>query len=201
MREVPGLVLRSAFEPEPIPVAPFFMDATPVTNAQYQRFVEETGGRPPIQWIGRRPAAHLLNHPVVDVSLENAEEYARWRGLRLPTDLEWQAAARGPDNRSFPWGDEWDPARCVGLHSGVSGTAAVDGHAAGASACGCLHLVGNVWEWTVPDPRSKPPEPGYAWVFGGSYCHPCQAGGGLVRNSVSITNAYRYLGFRCAADR
>ncbi|MCC6554819.1 MAG: SUMF1/EgtB/PvdO family nonheme iron enzyme [Polyangiaceae bacterium] len=200
MVHVPGFTLESTFERQPVAIAPFYIDRTPVTNAQYQVFVDETGARPPAQWTGRRPPPALMGHPVVDVSLADARDYARWRRRRLPTDLEWQAASRWPDNRRFPWGDEWDPARCVGPHSGATGTVAVNDRTDGASACGCLHLVGNVWEWTEADQRSRAPEAGYSWVFGGSYCHPCHANGAIARNSVSSSNSYRYLGFRCAAD-
>lgn len=197
---VPAFTLRSAFERAPLAISAFFLEVTPVTNGQYQRFVDETRAAPPLQWSGRRPATHLLNHPVVDVPLDAARAYARWRRRRLPTDLEWQAAARGPDNRRFPWGNGWELERCVGPHSGADGPVGVDDPRDGMSPCGCRHLVGNVWEWTEPDPRSAPPERGYAWVFGGSHRHPCDVNGEIARNSVSAANSYSYLGFRCASD-
>lgn len=200
MRQVPETILVSPFEREPLTVAAFLMDPTPVTNAQYHRFVEETGHRPPLSWASRKPAPQLLEHPVVDVSLEDARDYASYCQKRLPTDAEWQAAARGPEGRRFPWGNDWDPARCAGPESGATGTVKVTTCENGASACGCLHLFGNVWEWTEADPRVRPPESGYRWVFGGSYCHPCLVESPPPRNAVSVVKSYRYLGFRCAAD-
>lgn len=199
MRQVRETTLLSTFEREPIVVPAFYLDLTPVTNAQYQRFVDDTGHRPPLSWASRKPAPQLLDHPVVDVSFEDARQYARFCNKRLPTDVEWQAAARGPDNRRFPWGNDWDPAKCACPESGASGTVKVASYESGAAACGCLHLLGNVWEWTEPDPRSKPPEEGYRWVFGGSYCHACNTDA-LPRNAVSVHKSYRYLGFRCSAD-
>ncbi|MGQ0508798.1 MAG: protein kinase domain-containing protein [Myxococcaceae bacterium] len=194
---VPAMTLQSAYDGGSYEVKPFWIDRTPVTNAGYLEFVEATGESPPSNWHGRRYPTSLEDHPVVGVSLHEARRYAAWRGQRLPTQLEWEAAARGKKNQRFPWGEEWDPSRCHGPDE--SGTSAVGLLAAGASPSGCLDLLGNVWEWTEIDPSViEKPEEGYAWVFGGSFCHSCVDNNAIPRRSVNEDKDYLYLGFRCA---
>jgi formylglycine-generating enzyme required for sulfatase activity len=202
MAVIGPLTLRSVWaRGEEFTVAGFRLDRTPVTNAEFQAFVAATGEMAPAHWLGDRPPPSIENHPVVGVTLAEAQRYAAWRGKRLPTALEWEAAARGAVGRAFPWGDEWDAIRCQGPEQGGESTAPVDEHPEGASPEGCLDLVGNVWEWTEPDPQAKlAPAEGYAWVLGGSYRHACVQEGHIARTQVSIYKAYDYLGFRCAAD-
>ena len=175
----------------------FFLDRTPVTNEEYGRFLSGTGAAAPAHWFGDRPPAGKADHPVVGITLDEARSYAAWCGKRLPTTLEWEAAARGESQRSFPWGDTWDPGKAVCPESGATGTASVGSRTEGASAEGLLHLVGNVWEWTEPDAR-LPPDPESAWVMGGSFRHPCSVAGHIPRTAVSVAKSYEYLGFRCA---
>ncbi len=94
-------------------VAPFYIDRGLVTNAQYKDFVDRTGHPPPQFWIDNGYSADLAELPAVGVTLEDAEAYARWRGKRLPTVFEWEAAARGPDGLLYPWGDAPDPELCA----------------------------------------------------------------------------------------
>jgi hypothetical protein len=199
MVEVPDVILSSLFGGVHA-VKNFQLDRTPVTNAQYAEFLRATGETPPAHWLGGRPPAQLFDHPVVGVSREQAARYASFHGKRLPTALEWEAAARGLEGRKFPWGDEYDSARCHGPERGVAATVAVGSLPAGASSSGALDLVGNVWEWTVDDARAPHPEAGYAWVMGGSFKHRCEQEGRLARTSVAVGKSYEYLGFRCAAD-
>lgn len=202
MTVIGPLTLRSVWaRGDEVTVAGFRLDRTPVTNAEFQVFVAATGEVPPAHWLGDRPPPSLEYHPVVGVTLAEAQRYAAWRGKRLPTALEWEAAARGASGRSFPWGEEWEANRCQGPEQGGESTAPVDGHPEGASPEGCLDLVGNVWEWTAPEPESTlAPAEGYAWVMGGSYRHACAQDGHIARTQVSMYKAYDYLGFRCAAD-
>lgn len=172
----------------------------PVTNREYFEFVKATREIPPVEWFGNVPSRELLDHPVVGVTMEKAASYASWAGLRLATVLEWEAAARLPDGRLFPWGDEWDPSLCHCRENGAFAPGDTGAYEVGRAATGCLDMVGNVWEWTVEDPRVKSPDPGYAWVMGGSYRHSCVKDGHIARASVSQSSSYGYLGFRCACD-
>jgi serine/threonine protein kinase len=199
MVEVPDAILNSIFGGTHA-VKRFLLDRTPVTNAQYAEFLRATGETPPAHWLGGRLPSNKPHHPVVGVSRVQAARYAAFRGKRLPTALEWEAAVRGTDGRRFPWGDVYDANACHGSERGVAETVAVASLPAGVAACGAHDLVGNVWEWTVDADGMAPPEPGYAWVFGGSYKHRCEQEGHFPRTSVAVGKSYEYLGFRCAAD-
>ena len=128
----------------------FFVARTPVTNGEYARFVAATGRRPPGYWEGQAPPDRLRNHPVAHVSWRDAVDYAEWVGVRLLTDQEWEKSARGIDGRIYPWGDEFDPARCNTSESGIGTTTPVRRYSPGGdSACGCADMAGNAWEWTA----------------------------------------------------
>jgi len=122
---------------------------TPVTNAEYARFVAATGHKPPSHWKGQTPPDELLDHPVVNVTWHDAVAYAEWVGARLPTEEEWEKAARGTDGRVYPWGDAFDPDRCNTYESDIGSTTPVGQYSPGGdSPYGCADMAGNVWEWT-----------------------------------------------------
>jgi formylglycine-generating enzyme required for sulfatase activity len=129
----------------------FYMDITPVTNAQFSRFLTETGYQPADtvnflrHWKGKTYPPGKGSHPVVYVSLEDARAYCAWAGKRLPTEAEWQYAAQGKDGRLWPWGAEYDSTRC-NHHLGE--TTPVDAFPRGKSPFGVMDLVGNVWQLT-----------------------------------------------------
>ena len=131
----------------------FYLAKTPVTRAQYAAFVEATGYRPPTRREGDRVSPDRPDHPVVYVSWDDAVAYCRWlserTGLvyRLPTEAEWEKAARGTDGRIYPWGNRWDARRCNTPESGRNDTTPVAVCPDGASPYGLLDMVGNVWEW------------------------------------------------------
>lgn len=134
-----------------VSLAPFYMDECLVTNGEYERFLRATGYRPKEprnflrHWRGRRCPPELRDHPVVYVDLEDARAYARWAGKRLPTEAEWQIAAQGTDGRKWPWGNDFDPARC---NSSGKGTTPIRAYPSGRSPFGCYDMAGNVWQWT-----------------------------------------------------
>ncbi len=126
----------------------------PVTNAQYQRFVAAKEYRPPGHWTDGKLALWQGSHPVVNVSWHDAIAYCAWltettgQTYRLPTEAEWERAARGDDARKFPWGGKTADERLCNFGMKVGETTAVGSYPAGASPCGALDMAGNVWEWT-----------------------------------------------------
>jgi formylglycine-generating enzyme required for sulfatase activity len=133
--------------------ASFTIAQIPVTNGLYARFQHSTQAHVPVTWGGVFPES-LAQHPVVDVSWNEAQALCVWlqqetgQQWRLPTESEWEKAARGTDARVFPWGNDFDPQRCNVKESGNGQTTAGDAYQSGASPYGVLDLAGNVWEWT-----------------------------------------------------
>ena len=181
-------------------VPSFLLDITPVTNRDYLAFVRDCGALPPQEWGGMKPPEDLLDLPVVGVNHTAAAEFAKWRGKRLPTSTEWEAAARRPDGRAFPWGDEMQAELCNVRGSGPRVLTKVKHYEDGCSADGCYDLIGNAWEWTTEVTGDRSLEEGYAWVYGGSYKHHGAHRGAIARNSILMLNEYSYVGFRCAKD-
>ena len=133
-----------------MPQHPVYLDAyylykNDVTVAEYRTFCTATGRKMPAApdwgWID--------THPMVNVSWTDAKAYSDWAGVVLPTEAQWEKAARGTDGRVYPWGNDWDAAKCsnsVGAtHPGK--TSPVGAFPAGASPYGCLDMAGNVWQW------------------------------------------------------
>ncbi len=140
----------------------------PVTNAQYEVFVRSTGHEAPKGWLLRRPSASLLDHPVVGVSWHDAAAYCAWlsaessRAYRLPSEAEWEKAARSNDGRLYPWGNEWQEDCC---NCGSASTAPVTAFPSGASPYGCVDMLGNVREWTSTIWGSSPAQSDFAYPF------------------------------------
>ena len=134
-------------------LAGFWIYKCDVTVAQYLKFCEKTGkAHPETPHWGWKD-----DHPVVNVSWFDAKDYCDWAGVALPTEAQWEKAARGTDGRKYPWGNEWDASNawCSVGHERES-TAPVGSFPAGASPYGCLDMAGNVWQWCADwyDPTS-----------------------------------------------
>ncbi|MFV2057126.1 MAG: formylglycine-generating enzyme family protein, partial [Thiohalomonadales bacterium] len=123
------------------------IDKYPVTNAEYARFVAATEYIPPLDWKGGHIPPGKELHPVTMVSYFNAQKYAEWAGKRLPTEQEWEKAARGKDGRRWPWGEKMDPTR-LNTYYTVGSTTKVGSYKRGVSPYGIYDMAGNVSEWT-----------------------------------------------------
>jgi len=125
----------------------FYIDKYEVTNERYEKFIKETGHRKPINWITGTYPEGKGKHPVVFVNWVDAFDYCKWAGKRLPTEAEWEKAARGEDGRSFPWGDALDPKKANMPISKIGDTTPIGSFEAGKSPYGAYDMAGNVYEW------------------------------------------------------
>ena len=196
----------------------FAIDKYEVSNAHYSKFLNETQHKPPMNVFGTQPFGEeegIANLPVVQVTWHDAVDYCFWAGKRLPTEAEWEKAARGTDGRLFPWGNaaptaqqanfeqEWD-----GKHTLVEVTALPDGQ----SEAGLFNLSGNVREWVqdwydssyyglAPDKNPKGPETGILKVIrGGSWKSFDTDLRTASRGKGGFALKTHGIGFRCARD-
>ena len=155
----------------------FWIGRYPVTNTQYKRFLDAKRDYPvPKNWDHKTRAypAGKADHPVVLVSWNNAEVFCNWAGLQLPTEQEWEKAARGDkDGRSYPWGDNWVDGRCNTSEADVRGTTPVGQYSPQSdSPYGCADMAGNVWEWTESwhdEEQTRRVLRGGSWLYGKGY--------------------------------
>jgi formylglycine-generating enzyme len=200
-------------------VSAFGMDRTEVSHAQWRRCMR-AGACPPPRLSEADPRVSAPRHPVAGITWEEAGQYCRWRGGRLPTEAEWERAARGDTGRQFPWGNRYNDrlanhGRTGERPDGVDGyrhAAPVDGFASGASPFGLLQMAGNVWEWTAdlyhPDayasgPRVDPPGPADGVgrvVRGGSWRSAPHMLRVAYRMHRLEDHAFADVGLRCAYD-
>lgn len=129
-----------------VAVDSFWIGQTEVTNAQYSRCVDDGACTPPHNDNWNQ--ADQADFPVTHVDWEQANRYAQWAGGRLPTETEWEKAARGTDGRTFPWGDDVTDDQRLNFNS-MAGVVSVGGYPAGASPYGALDMAGNVEEWVA----------------------------------------------------
>ncbi|HYF64429.1 MAG TPA: bifunctional serine/threonine-protein kinase/formylglycine-generating enzyme family protein, partial [Herpetosiphonaceae bacterium] len=197
-------------------VPPFYLERTEVTVAAYRRCVAAGQCTPPADLAALTHPGYYNDpaferFPVINVTWDQARAYCSAQGWRLPTELEWESAAKGAQNRRYPWGDEWDPARLNTWGSGQGGdVVAVGSFPSGATPEGLLDMAGNVAEWTSSLDQPYPYNPGDGREV------PTQYGSRVIRGNfsgsdpASARNADRErrpptefsnsLGFRCATS-
>jgi eukaryotic-like serine/threonine-protein kinase len=193
-------------------LAAYYIDRTEVANAAYARFCAAKGRPLPPGFAADRP-----NDPIANVTFVDAQEFAKWAGKRLPTAMEWEKAARGPDGRSYPWGDEADSSRANVSDNKSAGRAVMSVNAFDSwpSPYRTINMTGNVWEFVdelkTPSEQAvkslaqilKPPptaaEPWYA-IRGGAFDRPLAHG--VVYEWMSIPARFSApdIGFRCAKN-
>ncbi len=206
----------------------FSIDRYPVANAAFAEFLNAAG---PFNTRGERmfdfddPDARIHRaqgkwiadpgfeqHPVVEVTWAGARDYCAWRGQRLPTEAEWEKAARGTDARRYPWGNSAPDRTRAQFAARFNETAPVHAFAAGASPYGVLDMAGNAWEWVssayrpypyvAGDGREDPTAGPVRGTRGGGHASPAeeitttQRGRNLSRNPAS---GHHNIGFRCAS--
>jgi flagellar motor switch protein FliG len=192
-----------------VTVNAYWMDKFPVTNNDYKSFVDATGHRRPPHWASGTFALDQSNHPVTNVNLADAQAYAVWAGKRLPTEAEWEKAARGTQGQDYPWGDAFrkDNTNCS---SNYGGTTPVDRFPGGASPYGVMDMVGNTHEWCsdwyaedyyrdAPGENPKGPEGGqYRSIRGGFYAENRVGVRCSQRHYAPSETMQDHIGFRCA---
>ncbi|MDM8543399.1 SUMF1/EgtB/PvdO family nonheme iron enzyme [Desulfococcaceae bacterium HSG9] len=186
---------------------PFEIDIYPVTNAQYAEFIKADGYNNDDYWSDdgnewrkknkitlpeywNDEKWNLPGHPVVGVSYYEAEAYSKWAGKRLPSEKEWERAARGEDGREYPWGNKFDQAKCNTDESGIGKTTRVTRYPNGVSLVGCYDMAGNVWEWTANQV-----------LRGGSWNSDRDNARCADRYSLNPNYRYNNVGLRCVRTK
>jgi formylglycine-generating enzyme required for sulfatase activity len=220
MIEIPAGVFvmgSDAGDPEDAPahqvdLPAYEIDKFEVTNADFDAFVQATGHVTDAEQAGKKSWRDSFgegqeNHPVVRVTWNDAVAYCAWLGKRLPSEAEWEKAARATEELRYPWGNEWDPAKANTKAAGLRGTTAVGSFGAGASPYGVEDLAGNVWEWTADWYQAYPGNT-VADAYYGETCRVTRGGGWFDDEPQVVTynrncadpnkTAIDELGFRCA---
>jgi formylglycine-generating enzyme len=200
-------------------VSAFYMDKYLVTNASYKQCVDGGSCQPPVDSSSATRTSYYGNsefaaYPVINVNWDMANVYCTWRGARLPSEAEWEKAARGIDGRIWPWGTAAPDSTRADFNG--TDTTKVSGFESGKSPSGIYDMAGNVWEWvadwyqakyyatlgnTASDPLGPDsPDKGTGRVIrGGGWWK--SSGGSIrstLRNSSDPSKAYKFVGFRCA---
>lgn len=180
-----------------VTVKSFYIDRYEVTNAQYREFILATGYTPPKGWQGQDYPMDQAGYPVVMVSYKDAQAYAKWAGKRLPTEAEWEKAARGTDGRTYPWGNKFEAgiaqtAEAVALFGGPVSAWPKD-----VSVYGVYDMAGNVSEWTSDwyDAAKK-----MKTIKGGAWAQLSHAARCAAKEGVPASGTSQLIGFRCVKD-
>ncbi|MCI0528333.1 MAG: formylglycine-generating enzyme family protein [Nitrospira sp.] len=208
-----GLAMLEAgvdeFPQQKVVLKAFWIDQYEVTVEQYKQFAEATGHRAPPIWTDPAYSSLLPSHPVIDVSWDDAEAYCKWSGKRLPTEAEWEKAARGTDGRIWPWGNTFDSAKANTMDSGKGWTVSVGSLEGDISPYGVHDMAGNAMEWTASWYKAYPGNTLQRVAFGEKY--RVMKGGAWNNSALPFSRAanrhavapkwdHPNHGFRCAKD-
>lgn len=192
-----------------VTVTPFFIDMNEVTCEEYEKFIRATKRQPPLTWASGHYPSGWERRPVTGINWDDANAYAEWAGKRLPTEQEWEFAARGTDGRLYPWGSEWQDGSANAGPASPGHVENVGTYPAGVSPFGAVDMVGNAWEWTASDfvayPGGRLPGKSTGMlkvIRGGCFLsRPDQATTTIrVGWPARGGNEYDNTGFRCAKD-
>jgi formylglycine-generating enzyme required for sulfatase activity len=191
----------------------FYMDLNEVTNSDYKKFVVATQQVTPYHWPEGNIPKKKEQHPVVYVSWFDASNYCKWTGKRLPTEHEWEKAARGQDGLIYPWGNQWALDKSNHPYKNSTGTESIGSYPEGRSPYGLNDMSGNVWEWVdsyyLPHPGNPVTQAEYGKdkrvLKGGSWFDCLSYGCGLSaptfnRSFFTPEVKNNSFGFRCAKD-
>lgn len=192
----------------------FYIDINEVTNTDYKNFVDATQRTPPFHWPDGNLQKGKENHPVVYVNWFDAKDYCFWAGKRLPTEQEWEKAARGEEGLIYPWGNEWSLDKSNNPYKHSTGTEPVGSYPKGRSPYGLYDISGNVWEWVdsyyLPHPGNPVTRAEYGEdkrvLKGGSWFDCLSYGCGLSaptfnRSFFTPEVKNNSFGFRCAKTK
>lgn len=188
--------------PESVYLPAFEIDIFPVTNQQYYNFVKAVRYPMPTHWergTGQPFPIEKSNHPVVNVSFEDALAYCNWLKYRLPSGQEWEKAARGTNGNIYPWGNDYDIAKCNCYESDHGDTLPVDAYENGKSPYGCFQMTGNVAEWVN---ESHEQSDDFKNIRGGNWSESCDFIGITFWNSrfLRMNAAEDTVGFRVVRE-
>ena len=195
----------------------YWIGRYPATNEQYARYIQETNQKFPDYWKNGQIPINKEDHPVIFVRKYDAENFTKWlsqkcnKRIKLPTEAQWEKAARGPVGCKYPWGDEEPNANLLNYDCNIDDTTVIGSYPSGASPYGALDMAGNVWEWVADwygenyynvSPPRNPTGPG-----SGDHC--VLRGGSWYSIKYDVRSSYRFIrnaddendniGFRCAA--
>lgn len=188
---IPGGPFLFGIDNQILELPSFYVDVTPVTNADYARFVAEQGYRAPRHWQNGYCPDGISDHPVVNVTYRDAEAYCRWAGVHLPTEQQWEKVARGADGQVYPWGDQPTIAKCNVRESGIGRTTPVERYHSGVSPYGVYDLSGNTWEWCCTET-----DPGRYVLKGSAFTSPFKLAAAPATNDASAEMFDDDTGFR-----